>query len=133
VEVAKPDIISSTEKHLDMPAHQPVSAIAQQFSHPQPVPDIQRHSVEPVRVAEPIREEPVRVVEPIREEPVVVVQKVVEEKEEEPQPEVISEQELIEQLKNDHVEVVGEEDPEQFVLSPDNPGITVRDPKLLHL
>jgi len=38
------------------------------------------------------------------------------------QPEVISEQELIEQLKNDNGQV--EEVEEQFVLSPENPGVT---------
>jgi hypothetical protein len=35
--------------------------------------------------------------------------------------EIVSEQELIEQLKNDNI---GVEEEEQFVLSPDNPGVT---------
>ncbi|KAG5668659.1 hypothetical protein PVAND_016593 [Polypedilum vanderplanki] len=122
VEIVKPDIISSTEKHLDMPAHQGVSAIAQNFSQPaaqsQPQKqeeqqsDIQRHSVEVVR-------EPERHSNGVSEQK--VVEEVVQKVQEIAEPEVI-EQELIEQLKNDTVEPVEEE--EQFVLSPDNPGIT---------
>lgn len=55
-----------------------------------------------------------------QESPTTDYQHQVEQQQQE--PEVISEQELIEQLKNDNGQV--EEVEEQFVLSPENPGVT---------
>ncbi|CAG9810821.1 unnamed protein product [Chironomus riparius] len=201
VEIVKPDIISSTEKHVDMPEHTPVSKIAQQFTKSVQIQEkveetpkvheikaqkqeevIQVHQEiqeqhHEIQEQQQVHEEPQQVhEEPQRlnkEQPQVyeqhqayeeqqqVVQEHQQIHEEAPdqhhfyedvpqqhqiyeniqqhqesptndyqhqvqlpqqQQEVISEQELIEQLKNDNGQV--EEVEEQFVLSPENPGVT---------
>lgn len=107
-----------------MPQHTPVSAIAQQFTKSvqvqEPIKEPFKMEIvqEPPKVEEPTQE---RIQEPIQE-PIEEPQ-VYEDVAPEPttQADVVSEQELIEQLKNDET---AEEVEEQFVLSPDNPGIT---------
>lgn len=97
-----------------MPEHTPVSAIAQQFTQNVQVQEKQQPEEPPqvLKIHEPI---------PIKEDPVPVEQpaaQIYENVEPVVQPDVV-EQELIEQLKHDD-----DEAEEQFVLSPENPGVT---------
>lgn len=116
-----------------MPEHTPVSAIAQQFTQNVRVQEKVAEPPKVHKIPEPVHHEPVQL-DDIQEEP---VQQVPEEPEQlyenvyqpqevaEPtsiQPDVVSEQELIEQLRNDNEAV--EDVEEQFVLSPENPGVT---------
>jgi cortactin len=97
----KPDIISSTEQSIPIEQITPT------------VDEIQHQFTEQVSDVVAV-EEPVSLPEIVPQSPNEIKKSV--------EPEVISEQELIEQLKNESLEE--EEVPEQFVLSPDNPGVT---------
>lgn len=113
-EPVKPDIISSTEQRnsFDQPEITQVS-VPEPQKHEKYHQEVQQYEEQP-------QEPQVDVVQHYQEQPDLVEppQQFIEQHQE--TPEVISEEVLIEQLKNDQVGV----EEEQFVLSPDNPGVT---------
>lgn len=117
-ESVTPDIISSTEKRVDMPPHEPVASIAQQFTQSAPETQVAAQKLDIIQHHEVV-EEAAAAVEPNNGNYENILKQQQEHNES-----VISEQELIDQLKNDNVDVDDEIVEEQFVLSPDNPGIT---------
>lgn len=121
------DVVPKVHKFQEQKQVQPVEVHHEEI---QPQHQIQEEIKHQPQVQEEIKHQPQvqeevqQIYENVPQSPTNEYQKQVVEEHVQPQAtEVISEQELIEQLKNENTETI-EDVEEQFVLSPDNPGIT---------
>lgn len=119
-EIEEPQEVHEEQQQIIEEQHQVIKEQHQEIQEQQQIheeaPD-QHHMYEDVPQQHQIYEN----VQQHQESPTIDYQHQMEQPQQQ-QPEVISEQELIEQLKNDNGQV--EEVEEQFVLSPENPGVT---------
>lgn len=117
-----PDIISSVEAAKPHHEEEPISYHQEQTpSQQEPTPYYQEATpYKEIVEQEPVREE-MKPIEPAETFADVSKNEIVKSiLDIDPMQQAISEQELIEQLKSDNIEEVAEE---QFILSPDDPGV----------